>query len=880
MDRWPFAGRSGELDRIAGMLREGRSVVIAGDAGVGKSRLSTQVLESPALRDFAVETVRATQAAAALPFGALAHLLPAVVPSEVSNPLRWAADAVLGAAMRGGPPRRPLILAVDDAHLLDSMSAALVHLLPRLPPDLAPVRPGQARILATVRTGEPAPDSVVELWKDGLATRVELESLSEEDSAAVLAGALEGDVDPTTASRLWRVTKGNVLLLREVVLASRATGALRAESGMWRLDGEPALAPRLVEVIDQRLGRLDAAETRVLELVVLGEPVGLAELESLCPPEAVEAVEARGLIQVAGDGRRQRVRLTHPLYGEVIRSRCPDLRARRRVRELAEAVEATGARRREDTLRLAVWWLDAGDAPGPAVLLAGCEAAWALHDLTLAARLGWAALRAGGGMSAAITLGIVLNYAERHDEAEAMWGAVTDEPADDRERAGYAIARGHNLYWGLDRHEPAMRMLTDAEASIRDPLWNQHVTAQRAAFLVFGARLGESLPVATGLLAASQGIMIDAQAHAVATLAHGHSGRTATALEHAHAALSSVDAWHSAVPNVLPASLIGAGLAHLFAGKPGEAEALAAGALRNGAEYEKWDLAATMLKALLAQSGRLSGRLAEGARHAAESAAHGSGAVAAIGSLAWGELAHTAALMGDLGRARQALREAERRRLSSTRILGFWADHAAVWLAAMEGDAGGALSLAAELAEGCRAVGALGHEMITLHDAVRLGAAARVVGRIEEIAPLHDGDLAPACAAHARAAASGDGAALDRAAETFDGLGLPLHAADAFAQASLAHGAAGRTAPARASSARAWALSRRCEAGVTPALGRLRAPALTPRELEIARLAASGLTSKEIAARLFASSRTIDNHLSAIYAKLGISGRGDLGGLV
>jgi DNA-binding CsgD family transcriptional regulator len=56
----------------------------------------------------------------------------------------------------------------------------------------------------------------------------------------------------------------------------------------------------------------------------------------------------------------------------------------------------------------------------------------------------------------------------------------------------------------------------------------------------------------------------------------------------------------------------------------------------------------------------------------------------------------------------------------------------------------------------------------------------------------------------------------------------------------------------------------------------LAGPGLTRRELQIALLASSGLSSKDIAAKLQLSVRTIDNHLGHVYAKLGISGRNEL----
>jgi DNA-binding CsgD family transcriptional regulator len=51
---------------------------------------------------------------------------------------------------------------------------------------------------------------------------------------------------------------------------------------------------------------------------------------------------------------------------------------------------------------------------------------------------------------------------------------------------------------------------------------------------------------------------------------------------------------------------------------------------------------------------------------------------------------------------------------------------------------------------------------------------------------------------------------------------------------------------------------------------------LTPRELQVARLAAAGTSSPDIAATLAVSRRTVDNQLGRVYAKLGVGGRADL----
>jgi DNA-binding NarL/FixJ family response regulator len=64
-------------------------------------------------------------------------------------------------------------------------------------------------------------------------------------------------------------------------------------------------------------------------------------------------------------------------------------------------------------------------------------------------------------------------------------------------------------------------------------------------------------------------------------------------------------------------------------------------------------------------------------------------------------------------------------------------------------------------------------------------------------------------------------------------------------------------------------------AGGAPTLG-----ALTNREREVAGLVATGITNREIAASLVLSEKTIERHLSRIFAKLGISSRAALAGAV
>jgi DNA-binding CsgD family transcriptional regulator len=244
--------------------------------------------------------------------------------------------------------------------------------------------------------------------------------------------------------------------------------------------------------------------------------------------------------------------------------------------------------------------------------------------------------------------------------------------------------------------------------------------------------------------------------------------------------------------------------------------------------------------------------------------------------LCLGELACAAAQMGRAAEAEEALGRAAALARPAWHGVDFSLVLARPWVLAARGDDAGAVAAALEAAEDADRHGLRGYAMFALHDAVRLGAAARVLVRLEVLAERMEGPLAPLCARHAAAAAARDGDGLLAVSEEFEGLRMLLHAAEAAAQSAGAYEAAGRDRPAAAALERARGLAARCPGARTPALAALSAPLLTPRQRQIARLAAQGLLNREIAERLDISPRTVGNHLVTIYERLGVTGRSGL----
>ncbi|OIK23652.1 helix-turn-helix transcriptional regulator [Streptomyces malaysiense] len=307
---WPFTGREDELELVRGAVASGRrGIVVTGPAGRGKTRLVTEVVRGT---DHA--RVTGTPEARHLPLAAFAHLLPG------TGSLPGAVRALSGVRL----------LVVDDAHLLDEDSAALVHQL---------AANGRTRLVVTACDEGAAPGAVSRLWTGELLPRLALAPLPEEDTAALLGAA---GFEALTVRRLHRLCRGDLRLLRSLADALRTGAAMVAVPGTgeraWRgpLPLTPAVRDRLALVLEHRT----PGEREILERLAFAEPAPL-------PPhglglDVLEGLEAAGLVAVDDAGG---VGLADPLHGPALRAATGRLRARRLSRAAAGRGAALDAER-------------------------------------------------------------------------------------------------------------------------------------------------------------------------------------------------------------------------------------------------------------------------------------------------------------------------------------------------------------------------------------------------------------------------------------------------------------------------------------------------------------------------------------------------------
>lgn len=350
--RAPLAGRDAELATLMDALAEAaggraRLAVLAGDPGVGKSRLAEEFSARAAAAGALVlhghcaaygdgitfrpivEVVREAAGIAAGDPAAVARELIAAAAggdaavsarlaslcglSDIVHPLPelfWAVRRLLGRLAA----RRPVVVQVDDVHAAEpTLGELLVH--------LAEGDDARLLVLATARTDirERRPEVVAAAGP----RVVELGPLGPEAAAAMVTGMLDGAVPPAVVDRIVRAADGNPLFVEQLLSMMVGSGILERDGARWRVRGDIdrlAIPPSIEVLVATRVDALPEPARAALEAAaVVGTEfsadavVMLAGTRDAVP--LLDDLVARDLLQPA-DGAATH-RFAHPMIRDV-----------------------------------------------------------------------------------------------------------------------------------------------------------------------------------------------------------------------------------------------------------------------------------------------------------------------------------------------------------------------------------------------------------------------------------------------------------------------------------------------------------------------------------------------------------------------------------
>jgi DNA-binding CsgD family transcriptional regulator len=912
-------GRDAEVAAIGGLIAQARTgqsgaLALIGSAGTGKTTLLREA-EALAARDeggVRVLRARGIESEAELAFGGLLELvrpLTDLIP-RLPGPQAQALEGALALAPAGATDRfsvsaatlgilglaaadAPLLVAVDDLHWLDPPSAqAILFAARRL------WREGIAMLLAA-RPEDLAPGDL-----EGI-DRVEVTPLGRRESGHLARRVASRGLNDEDVEALFIGTGGNPLAIIE---ATRSLGG--AGDALAGVILPLPVADRIRAGVERRLAALGAAEqTAVLTAAAAGTEAPCALVGSALATmglslEALDAVESAGLVRLRGGT----VAFEHPLTRSAVYATAAGAERRQAHRALAEVSPVGSAER--------AWHLSA------AAVGADADAAAALEIW------GEDALARGAPSSALRAFDRAASLSESADESvrRLLRGAGAARLAGMTDRAREAIAQARErtsdplvradalaLLFQIDAWSAPVAtvrsILAEAERTAAlDPARAARMLAEAATALIRSASMSQGVDMAERALAQARahGRPDDAVEVAVlfARVADGRAPEAVDGLHEVGERLLRVDP-----PRVQTAALLHqVAWLHIWTERYEHAARLLDHAVEQGRGQAPGTL--PMALAMRAELGyrrsQWSVALADATEAASLAAAFEQ--VHARG-LALACYARILACLGREADCRAAATEAAEMGLrlgGEGSPISAWGSPALGLLELGRGRPDAATPhfevVATAFARGGvrdPSVVLTGGDLVEcLVRTGRRGDAEAALSTFEDLARRADRIGARAIAARCRGLLADDGSfegPFEEALRLHRDVDAPFEEARTLLCIGERRRRARRRADARvhlraaldafeALGAVDWAATARGELGVTgetaaPRSGP-RSDALTPQELQVALMVASGATNREAGSRLFLSAKTIEAHLGRIYRKLGVRSRTELAALV
>lgn len=369
----PLVGRQTEWQILRNAWQQAvrgraRFVTIAGEAGIGKTRLAEELLIWAEQQGIAAVRTRSYQAQGALAYAPIAELLQAeniarrvqllnenrltqvarLLPKLLEEhpnltppqPMTesWQRqqffDALAHAILADG---QPLLLLFDDLQWADGETLTWLHFL------LRAAATSPLLIVGTIRTGEiaddhPLPSLLDSLRRDDLLTEIALAPLNAEEVQALAQSLQDGDLADEQLARLYADTEGNPLFVVESVRARQDAPQDQDEGA-----AQSGLPPKIYSVIRSRLTQLSPETQTLVNLAaVIGRSFTydvLMEASAMGEDEVVDSLDELLARQIIREQSGDSYDFSHDRIRDVAYSEISRIRRRLLHRRVAEALE-------------------------------------------------------------------------------------------------------------------------------------------------------------------------------------------------------------------------------------------------------------------------------------------------------------------------------------------------------------------------------------------------------------------------------------------------------------------------------------------------------------------------------------------------------------
>ncbi|WP_115790104.1 helix-turn-helix transcriptional regulator [Arthrobacter silvisoli] len=885
--QWSVAARGREMARVREALGrpEVLGVVITGAQGVGKSSMGRLVVSSLDNDPYVIH-LRSASTGEGAPYSCFSFMLARLPQKYLSSPTGILQG--ITSLIREDAAGRDVVLVLDNPGGTDEMSTGVLMNI---------LLTGAARIIAIAQQASDLPVDFHWFLQEGRLAEVQLETLGHDQTAEVLSKMLGHRMTAALVSRLHTASGGNPLLLESLVAEQRAAGNLVLLNSVWTLRGDLVMesAHGLEEVVRARWTKESPEAREIVEMLACARRVPLGRLAAVYDAKTLADMEDSGLLTV--DDSPERWTSLRQLYvADIVRSWLTVPRRRQLRATLLDGQEPDAAGMSEqEILSYAALSRDAQVPLSPAHALVAAGAAVRRFDPLFALECAGGIQRSdpewvAGQCRKAEALILMADYGKALAEVEDVTPEQLDAlPA--RQVAMYFAARGNAMRWAAGRAEEAMGIIREGRerlASLRErasdaPSVQEELAAAERRLDLEGfahaAYLGNYTEIIEALEAASADQDPAHLEHSLACgviliEAYSVTGRELDALrlaEFVNQRMESLPATHG----LRDYFRLSAFCANLQAGQWRSClRMLDSGSSASPSELQ---YRGAVLELAVGLANLFAGRGAKALDFLLPAVAqleHRS--VMGLLQLAYAATAFAYAQIGDSSNAYSYLAmendAAGSGAFLSNRAREFCSDMARRWLGEPEARERLIAAAREDLAHGRYTTAGLNV------------VGATVNGRdedfrlMEEIAGHRQGSLARLSALMAKGSLAESPRIMMEAADLAASLELDAMEARCVALAldysrSISDHTTLRQAQAR--------LDRLSQLLVElPVVPHGNTPLLTERERQIARMAGHGVSNRDIAKDIGVSVRTVEGHLYQVFAKLSVSSRRDLLGLI